>query len=141
MHVYPLMKSPRQPTSSAKQTAHNYLVQPQHRFQKGSVSVATLLPGDTRSCAADTDGSTSCSKVIYILLLATSLLPPRFDSRINSTSRFFPQNCLSAPPEMNLPSGRLPMSASFCTIPAAFCCWFALSLLIVLTFALSTQWG
>lgn len=43
-YAYPRLK----PTSSAKQTAHNYLVQPQHHFlQKGSVSVATLLPGDT----------------------------------------------------------------------------------------------
>lgn len=48
------LNKPRQSTSSAKQTAHNYLAQPQHHFlQKGSVSVATLLPGDNRICAAE----------------------------------------------------------------------------------------
>lgn len=39
-----------QPASSRKQTTHNYPVQPQHHFlqvadPKGSVSLATLLPG------------------------------------------------------------------------------------------------
>lgn len=41
-----------QPASSRKQTTYNYPIQPQHRFlqvgnPKGSVSVATLLPGDS----------------------------------------------------------------------------------------------
>lgn len=42
----------KQPVSSRKQTTHNYPVQPQHHFvqvgdPKDSVSVATLLPGDS----------------------------------------------------------------------------------------------
>ncbi len=41
-----------QPASSRKQTTYNYPVQPHHHFlhlgnPKGSVSVATLLPGDS----------------------------------------------------------------------------------------------
>lgn len=84
MHVYLRLKGTHQPTSSAKQTAHNYPGQPQHHFlQKGSVSVATLLPGDTGSCAAD---------IQKRKLLQSNLHPAAGnfpESRINSGSRSY----------------------------------------------------